>query len=71
MNENVGNLILIQLREMRSEMTELRADVAAIKTDLRDVDQKVDGLSMILTMFAGHMNHLENRIVELEEKRGA
>ena len=71
MNENVGNLILIQLREMRSEMTELRADVAAIKTDLRDVDQKVDGLSMILTMFAGHMNHLENRIVELDEKRGA
>ena len=71
MNENVGNLILIQLREMRSEMTELRADVAAIKTDLRDVDQKVDGLPMILTMFAGHMNHLENRNVELEEKRGA
>ncbi len=71
MNENVENLILVQLCEMRAEMTEIRADVASIKSDVKDVDQKVDGLSMILTMFAGHMNHLENRIIHLEESRGA
>ena len=71
MNENVESLILVQLREMRSEMGEIRADIGSIRSDVKDVDQKIDGLSMIPTMVAGHMNHLGTRIDQPEETRGA
>ena len=70
MSESVENLILAQLREMRAEMGEMRRDVAQIKGDLSDVDQKVDGLAVMLTMLAGHVHHIETRVETLEGERG-
>lgn len=66
MNDGVENLILQQLREMRAEMGEMRETMSAIRTDLSDVDQKVDGMAVMLTMLAGHVYHIEERVENLE-----
>ena len=68
MTENVENLILQHMRDMRAEMAELRADVSTIKSDISDVDQKVDGLAVIMTMLAGHVHHIDERVEALEGK---
>ena len=69
MNENVENLILVQTREMRTEMAAMRADMAEMKIDLAHVDQKVDGLSLGLTMLMGHVAHFGARVETMEESR--
>ncbi len=72
MSENVDNLILAQLREIRGEMasirtdmTGMRDDIATIRSDMSHVDQKVDGLTVML---AGHVHHIEERVEKLEGK---
>jgi hypothetical protein len=69
MNDNVENLILTQLREIRGEMADMRADIATIKTDVSLVDQKVDGLTVMLALLAGHVRHVEERVETLEGAR--
>ena len=66
MNENVESLLLAQLREIRNELGELRSNVASIKTDISDVDRKVDGLTLMLGMLAGHVQHIDERVAKLE-----
>ena len=73
MNENVENLILVQLREIRAEMSEmrgdiggLRSDIAGVRSELGDVEQKVDGLSTILMLLTGHVHGIELRVEALE-----
>ena len=68
MNENVESLILTHLRENRSDMIALRNGVAPMKTDLADVDRKVGGLAILLTMLAGHVQHIEERAEALESR---
>ena len=69
MNENVENLFLVQMREMHVEMAAMRADMAEMKTEISHVDQKVDGLSLGLTMLMGHVAHLGARVETMEEAR--
>ena len=69
MNENVENLILVQLREIRTDLTAMKSDVAALKSGQDDIDQKVNGLTVLLTMLAGHVHHVEERVEKLEEGR--
>lgn len=69
MAENVENLILTQLREIRGELSAMREDIGAIRTDLSQVDQKVDGLTVMLGLLAGHVYHVEGRVEKLEEAR--
>ena len=69
MNENVENLILVQMREMRAEMAAMRADMADMKVDMSHVDQKVDGLSLGFTMLMGQVAHLGARVEMMEEAR--
>lgn len=66
MSQNVDNMILEQLRAIRADLGELRADVTDIKADMGDVDQKVDGLAVMLTMLAGHVRHVEERLTKVE-----
>ena len=68
MSENVDNMILKQLRDIRDELGALRNDVSEIKSDVADVDQKVDGMAIMLTMLAGHVHHVTERVETLEEK---
>ena len=69
MTENVESLILTQLREIRGEMSAMRADLAAMKTDVSLVDQKVDGLTVMVALLAGHVHHVEERVEKLEAAR--
>ena len=69
MNENVENLILVQLREIRTDLTAMKADVAALKSGQDDINQKVNGLTVLLTMLAGHVYHIEQRVEKLEGNR--
>ena len=68
MTGDVENLILEQLRLIRGDMTAMRADLNEIKLDVSDLDQKVNGISLILTMLAGHVQHIEARVETLEAK---
>ena len=70
MNENLENLFLSQLREIRAEIGTIRSDVPAIRSDLADVDQKVDGLAVMLTMLAGHVPHTGEPVETLESTEG-
>ena len=83
MNENVENLILVQMREMRAEMAAMRADMADVKAgmvdmradmadmrvDMAHVEEKVDGLSLGFTMLMGHVAQLGARVETMEEAR--
>ncbi|WP_299874738.1 hypothetical protein [uncultured Sulfitobacter sp.] len=68
MSENVDNMILKPLRDIHDEIGALRSDVSEIKSDVADVDQKVDGMAIMLTMLAGHVHHVTERVETLEEK---
>lgn len=72
MNENVESLILAQLREMRTELARVHVRMdgidATIRSEFADLNQKVDGVSMILTMLAGHVHAIDERVERLETK---
>jgi len=73
MNENVENLILAQLREMREETAAMRSEIErrfdGLESRLDAAAAKIDGVSMLLTVLAGHVHGLETRIENLEETR--
>ena len=70
MNDNVENLILTQLRDIREGMTAMSGQIASLdqKVDegLGEVSAKVDGVSLMMTMLASHVAHLEERVEQLE-----
>ena len=63
MSDNVDNLILQQLREMREEnarfQKETREKIAELKT-------MIGGQGVILTSIAGYIHQVEERVEELE-----
>lgn len=73
MAENVENLILTQLREIRGEIGAIKAQVSELNDKMAegfdDVTQRVNGITVILTMLAGHVHHVEERVEKLEESR--
>lgn len=70
MNENVENMILVQLREMRAEMAEMRSDLSSLKDQMAEgfEEQTIrsNGIALILTMLAGNVHGLEERVEKLE-----
>jgi len=72
MNDNVENLILQQLREMRQKIDSLGEDVAGMRKGmdegLSDLTQRVDGVAIILTMLAGQLHHVDQRVEAIEGK---
>ena len=73
MVENVENLILTQLREIRGEIGAIKTQVSELNDKMgegfEDVTQRVNGITVILTMLAGHVHHVEERVEKLEEAR--
>ena len=49
MTDKADTVLIQQLREIR----ELRADMAALREDLRGVERKVDGLAAMMASIAG------------------
>ena len=67
MNDNVENIILEQLRELRRENAELRAEIS----DRFDaLDLRVEGLTGILVGLGQYVHSLDNRVEHIEEKLG-
>jgi methyl-accepting chemotaxis protein len=73
MSENVENLILTQLREMRGEIGAIKTQVSELNDRMAegfdDVTQRVNGITVILTMLAGHVHDVETRVEKLEKAR--
>ena len=55
------------LREMREEM---RGGFTEMRERLDGVDARLDGLTHIVTLLAGHSHGLEERLTRLEERQG-
>ncbi len=79
MNDNVANLILVQLREMRGEIADMRGEIGSIRADmaslrgevsdgLAEVNGRIDGLTMMIRLLATHTHHLEARVEKLETR---
>jgi tetrahydromethanopterin S-methyltransferase subunit B len=70
MNENVENLILAQLREIRTRLDSVdhRLDQLSRKVDegFDSQSASISGVSMILTLLAHHVHGIEERVEKLE-----
>jgi len=71
-----NDLLLSVLRQVQADLSEVRKDVsgirdevATIRTDLKEVDQKVNGLTVMFALLAGHVHHIEERVQALETTR--
>ncbi len=63
MTDNVQNLILEQLREMREENARFRSET---KSELADLRNLIGGQGVILTSIAGYIHQVEERVEALE-----
>ncbi len=63
MSEEVDNLILAQLRELREENARFRAET---KEDIADLRRMIGGQGVILTSIAGYIHQVEERVETLE-----
>ena len=50
-------------------MSDIRSDLAEVRGDMKDIDQKVDGLTVMFALLAGHVHHIEERVEALEKTR--
>jgi len=59
MADETENLTIRLLREMRNDMQEMREDLAT----------RMDGITNIMTLLAGHSHDLEERVSKIEEQQ--
>ena len=70
MAENVDNIILEQLREIRGRLDGIEGEMRAMRESLDDNTQATRGVTMIVTMLAGHVHHIDERLEAVESKIG-
>jgi flagellar motility protein MotE (MotC chaperone) len=63
MTDNIENIILTQLREMREENQRFRE---ATRKELAELKNLVGGQGVILTSIAGYIHQVEERVEALE-----
>lgn len=68
MAEPNDSLILSILQKVQADISEIKRDISSIKSDVSDTDQKVDGLTVMFALLAGHVHHIETRVPALEAK---
>ncbi|WP_308917533.1 hypothetical protein [Jannaschia sp. LMIT008] len=70
MNENVENLILARLDQMREENRSLRSEIVTgfqqVRDDLDDLETRINGLTIILTNLGGNIYDIDERLRRLE-----
>ena len=59
MADETENLTIRLLREMRNDMQEMSEDLAT----------RMDGITHIMTLLAGHSHDLEERVSKIEEQQ--
>ncbi len=67
MNENVENLVLEQLRLIRSDIRKLDEKLSG---RIDDLDAKFDGNTGILVALGRYLRDIDTRIEHIEEKLG-
>jgi flagellar motility protein MotE (MotC chaperone) len=63
MSDNIENIILTQLREMREENQRYRE---ATRKELAELKNLVGGQGVLLTSIAGYIHQVEERVEALE-----
>jgi flagellar motility protein MotE (MotC chaperone) len=63
MSDNIENIILTQLREMREENQRFRE---ATRKELAELKNLVGGQGVLLTSIAGYIHQVEERVEALE-----
>jgi len=77
MTEDVENLTLRLLQEMRRDMADMRHEIADMRQEMSTfreevnekfdtVNARLDGVTHIMTMIAAHTFHLDERLTKLE-----
>ena len=74
MNDNVENLILAQLREMREEMGKNFAKIEdrlnKVDDQMETVEAKLDGHLSLLVGLGKYLHDIDARVEHIEEKLG-
>lgn len=60
----VENHTIHLLQQMRQEM---REEFARMREEFNHVNRRIDGVTHIMTLLAGHTHHLEERVSKLEK----
>jgi hypothetical protein len=73
MAEATNELLLQVLRQVQGDLTEMKRGMDDLRVEVRDglseVNQKADGLTVIVGPLAGHVHHVEQRVEALESRR--
>ncbi|MBP1805887.1 hypothetical protein [Rubellimicrobium aerolatum] len=73
MAEATNELLLQVLRQVQVDLTDLKKGMDDLRDEVRsglgEVNQKVDGLTVIVGLLAGHVHHVEQRVEALESHR--
>ena len=67
MADNVDNLVLEQLRQMREEM---KSGFAKVQESLGDLETKVDGHTGVLVALGKYIHDIDSRVEHIERKLG-
>ena len=78
MTDEPESLVLQQLRLIREEIArmderfdEVRARFDGVDEKLDDNRQATNGVALMVTMLAGHVHHIDERLEAVERKIGA
>jgi len=66
MADETENLTIRLLREMRNDMQNMREEMHEMRDDLAT---RMDGITHIMTLLAGHSHDLEERVSKIEEQQ--
>lgn len=67
MAEEPESLTIRLLQEIRAEQQAVRADIAELRDEVKDLTQRVDGNTLILNLVAGVVHDHEQRIGRFEQ----
>ena len=70
MAENVDNLVLEQLRLMRSEFAGVNARLEAMESKIDDLKVGQNGLTALLVGLGHYVHSIDKRVEHIEERLG-
>ena len=71
MVDDLNNLVLQQLRAIRDEIAKMSGRFDEVNEKLDDNRQATNGVALMVTMLAGHVHHIDERLEALERKVNA
>ena len=71
MLEEPDNLVLQQLRLIREDIGKINERFDEVNEKLDDNRQATNGVALMVTMLAGHVHHIDERLEAVERKIGA